>query len=188
MYSHVQSYLLFRVRSHERRNELRPVWDFKPAWKQVLFTWHFISAAFQNNPIFWWTYVSISFRVVFTWLFYHPKWNFISVKMTDMKFITTMSSKHTCALDAISYESALIRLVSGKFCSHENLMPVWNFISVKMTYMKSPRFMWTQIKSWSNTEVRFSTKIKSNTDLSSFRLFSYWKCDHLFFGVVFCSY
>ena len=35
-----------RVRSHERRNEPIPVWDFKPTWKQVLFTWRFISAAF----------------------------------------------------------------------------------------------------------------------------------------------
>ena len=58
-----------RVRSHERRNELIPVWDFKPAWKQVLFTWSFISAAFQSDPIFWWTCVGISFRVVFTWYF-----------------------------------------------------------------------------------------------------------------------
>ena len=59
----------FRVRSHERRNELIPVWDFKPTWKQILFTWSFISAAFQNDPIFWWTCVGISFRVVFTWYF-----------------------------------------------------------------------------------------------------------------------
>ena len=43
---------------HVRRNELMPVWDFKLAWKQVLFTWSFISAAFQNDPI-------CSFRVVF---------------------------------------------------------------------------------------------------------------------------
>ena len=48
-----------RVRSHERW-KLIPVWDFKPAWKQVLFTWNFI---------FLWTCVGISFRVVFTWSF-----------------------------------------------------------------------------------------------------------------------
>ena len=42
-----------RVRSHEWENELKPVWDFKPAWEQVLFTRHFISVAFQNGPIFW---------------------------------------------------------------------------------------------------------------------------------------
>ena len=59
----------FRVRSHERRNELIPVWDFKPTWKQILFTWSFISAAFQNDPIFRWTCVGITFRVVFTWYF-----------------------------------------------------------------------------------------------------------------------
>ena len=66
----------FRERSHERRNELIPVWDFRPAWKQILFTWHFISTAFQNDLIFWWRCVGISFRVVFTW--YFITWNEIS--------------------------------------------------------------------------------------------------------------
>ena len=75
----------FRVRSHERRNELIPFWDFKPAWKQVLLTWSFISTAFQNDPIFWWICLGISFRVVFTWYFITrneisflskwPRWN-----------------------------------------------------------------------------------------------------------------
>ena len=55
-----------RLSSHERQNELIPVWDFKPAWKQVLFTWSFVSAAFQNDPKFWWICLGISFRVVFT--------------------------------------------------------------------------------------------------------------------------
>ena len=96
--------------------------------------------AFQNDLIFWWTYVGISFRVVLTWLFYHLKWNFISVKMIDMKSIPAVSFKRTCTLKAISNESALIQFVLGKFCSHENLMPVWNFISVKMTDMKSTPF------------------------------------------------
>ena len=73
-------------------------------------------------------------------IFYHPKWNFISVKMTDMKSIPALSFKRTCALNATSNESALIHFVSGKLCSHENLMPVWNFISVKMTDMISMSF------------------------------------------------
>ena len=34
----------------------------------------------------------------------------------------------------------------------------------------SPQFMWTQVKSWLNTEMRFSTEMKSHTSLSSFRL------------------
>ena len=71
------------------------------------------------------------------YIFYHPKWNFISVKMTDMKSIPALSFKRTCALNVTSNESALIYFVSGKLCSHENLMPVLNFISVKMTDMKS---------------------------------------------------
>ena len=70
-------------------------------------------------------------------IFYHKKLNFISVKMTDMKSIPALSFKRTCALNATSNEFALINFVSGKLCSHENLMPVWNFISVKMTDMKS---------------------------------------------------
>ena len=101
-------------------------------------TFHF--GCFQNDPIFWLTYVGISFRVVFTWLFYHPKWNFISVKMIDMKSIPAMSFKRTCALNTVYNESPLIQFVSGKFCAHENLMLVWNFISVKMTHMKSILF------------------------------------------------
>ena len=52
-------------------------------------------------------------------IFYHPKWNFISVKMTYMKSIPAKNFKRTCALDTISTESALIHFVLGKFCSHE---------------------------------------------------------------------
>ena len=59
----------FLSSSHERWNELIPVWDFKLAQKQVLFTWSYISTAFQNDPIFWWTQVDISFWVKFTWYF-----------------------------------------------------------------------------------------------------------------------
>ena len=33
-------------------------------------------------------------------IFYHPKWNFISVKMTEMKSISALSFKRTCALNA----------------------------------------------------------------------------------------
>ena len=143
-------------------------------WKQVLLTWSFISASFQNDPIFWWTCVSISFRVVFTWYF---------ITRNEISFLSkwpiwnTLSFNRTCASNAISNDSALIHFFSGKLCSHENLMLVWSFILVKMTDMKSiplsfisPQFMWTQVKSWLNTEVRFSTKIKSHTGLSSFRL------------------
>ena len=36
----------------------------------------------------------------------------------------------------------------------------------------SPQFMWTQVKSWLNPEVRFSTEMKSHTVLSSFHLSS----------------
>ena len=51
-----------------------------------------------------------------------------------------MSFLCTSALNAISNEPALIHFASGKFCSHENLMPVRNFILVifvKMIDIKS---------------------------------------------------
>ena len=57
-------------------------------------------------------------------IFYCTKWNFISVKKTYMKSIPALSFKRMCALNATSSESALIHFVSGKLCSHENLMPV----------------------------------------------------------------
>ena len=105
-------------------------------------------------------------------IFYHPKWNFFSVKMTDMKSIPASIFKRKCTLNATSRKSALIYFVLGKLCSHENITPVWYFISVKMTGMKSisPQFMWAQVKSWLNTEVIFSTEMKSHIGLSSFRL------------------
>ena len=73
-------------------------------------------------------------------IFYLPKWNFISVKMTDIKSMSALSFKRTYVLIATPNESALIYFVLGKLCSHENLTPVWNFISVKMTDIKSISF------------------------------------------------
>ena len=46
-------------------------------------------------------------------IFYHPKWNFISVKVTYMKSIPALSFKRTGALIATSNEFALINFVSG---------------------------------------------------------------------------
>ena len=77
------------------------------------------------------------------YIFYHPKWNFISVKMTDMKSVPALSFKRTCALNSTSNESVLIHFayfVLGKLYSHESLMSVWNFISIKITDMKSIPF------------------------------------------------
>ena len=73
-------------------------------------------------------------------IFYHPKWNFISVKMTDMKSIPALSFKRACALNATTNESALIHFVSGKLCSHENLMPIWNSFWSKWPIWNSCRF------------------------------------------------
>ena len=86
--------------------------------------------SYQNDPIFWWACVRISFRVVFKWYF--------SLCQNEYDEITLgRIFKRTCALSTISNESALIHFVLGNFFSDENLMPAWNFISVKMTNMKS---------------------------------------------------
>ena len=75
-----------------------PVWDFKPAWKQVLFKWSFISAAFQNDPIFWWTYVDISFRVVLAYFITQNEISFLSKWPILNPY--PQSFKRTCALNA----------------------------------------------------------------------------------------
>ena len=173
-------YSFLRVRSHERWNELIPVWDFKPAWKQVLFTWSFISAAFQNDSIFWWICCR-PFISGGAYIFYHPKWNFISVKMTDMKSIPALSFKCTCALNATSkslrlFISFRVNYVHMKIsCRFEisfwSKWTIWNpyKIHTALSFI-SPQFMWTKVKSWLHTEVRFSTEMKSHTGLSYFRL------------------
>ena len=53
-----------------------------------------------------------------------------------MKSLPALSFKRTCALNATSNESALIHFVSGTLYSFENLMPICNFISIKMTDVK----------------------------------------------------
>ena len=116
----------------------QPVWDYKPAWKQVMFTWSFVSAAFQSDPIYWWTCVGISFRMVFTWYFN---------TRNEISFLSKW--------------------------------PTWNpyrHFGVYHPYrsFNSPQFMWTQVKRWLNTKVRFSTEMKSHTGLSLFHL----SCEH----------
>ena len=100
-------------------------------------TWSFISAAFQNDPI--WACVGISFRVLFR-RYLITSWTSM-ITRNEISFLSkwprpALSFKRTWALNATSKESAFIHFVSGKLCSHGNLMPIWNFISVKMTDMK----------------------------------------------------
>ena len=90
-----QTSFSIRVRTHERQNELITAWDFKPAWKQGLVTWSFISAAFQNDPIFWWTCVDISFRVVFAWYFINRnEISFLSKWTKWNPYMQWVSNKH----------------------------------------------------------------------------------------------
>ena len=84
----------YRVRPHKRWNELIPGWDFKLVSK-VLFTLRFISAAFQNNPIFWWTCVGISFQVAFTWYFIiRNQISFLSKLPTWNSYLQWVSNAH----------------------------------------------------------------------------------------------
>ena len=120
-------------------------------------------------------------------IFYHPKWNFVSVKMTDMKSIPALSFKRTCALNATSNESALVHFISSKLCSQENLMPLWNFISIKMTDMKSIPFWVSFCVNSCEHRSEISTEMKSHTGLSSFRLS--WEYIHFskLFGFICCN-
>ena len=62
-------------------------------------------------------------------IFYHPKWNFISVEMTDMKSITALNFKRACALNATSNESALIHSIQvscGFEISFWSKWSIWN--------------------------------------------------------------
>ena len=122
--------LCLRVSSHERRNELVTGLSFQTGVKTSSVHMNFHFGCISKRPILMEMCRHIISGSVYM-MFYHPKWNFISLKMTDMKSIPALSFKCTCALNATSNES-----VSGKLCSQENLMPVWNSISVKMTDMK----------------------------------------------------
>ena len=110
-------------------------------------------------------------------IFYHPKWNFISVKMTRMKSIPALTFKRICTLNATSNESALIHFFWVNYvhmkisCRFEiSFRSNWRYEIHTVLSFISPQFMWTQVKSWLNTEVRFSTEMKSQTSLSPFRL------------------
>ena len=108
-------------------------------------------------------------------IFYRKKWNFISVKMTDIKSIPAMSFKRTCALNATSNESTLIHFVSGKLCSHENLMPVWNFILAKM------KSVYMQAKNWkTKTDVKIHLNFFEKS--SALRRF-FWKNPPCYFSL-----
>ena len=67
--------------------------------------------------------MGISFRLVFTWYFINRIACVISLRsfcQNDRNEITpAMSFKRTCALNAVTNESALIHFDSGKFCSYE---------------------------------------------------------------------
>ena len=88
-----------RVRLYERRLELKPVWDFKPVWNEVLFRWRFISAVFLNDPIFWWKCLGILFWVVFPW--YIITWNDFFLSKWPKWNKAVMRFWRTCALNAI---------------------------------------------------------------------------------------
>lgn len=129
-----------RLRSRERRNELITVWDLKQVWKHVLFTWRFKTARYFNGHM-WAFHFGQCFAYYFITrirLHFCQKW--LTVKMTDMKSIREMNFKSTCKLNEMTNESVLVHFISDKFCSHENLMPVWNFISVKINVMKPLQF------------------------------------------------
>ena len=158
---------IIRVRSHERRNELIPVWDFKLAWKQALFKYSFISTAFQHDPIVWWACVGISFRVVFTCIL-SPKMKFHFCQndwyeiRTHVEFQTHMRIKRNIQ-QICTYSFRFGKIISCRFeISFRSKWPIWNRCRFEFYFAS------TQVKSWLNTKVRSSTEMKSHTGLSSF--------------------
>ena len=138
-----------------------PVWDFKPAWKQVLLTWRFISAAFQNDLIFWWTCVG--------------KFHFCQNDRNEFQTHMLIKSNIQRAY-AYSFRFAcslrLSILFTGK--SHANLkfhsgLNDGYEIHTGLSFISS-QFMCTRVKSWLNTEKKFSIEVKSHTGLNSFCL------------------
>ena len=114
-------------------------------------------------------------------IFYHLKWNFIFIKMTDMISIPTLSFKLTCAL--ITTPTSLC-LFTSFWVNHVHMKISYRFeiffqskdryeIHTVLSFIL-PQFIWAQVKSWLKTEVRFSTEMKSHTGLSSF----HFSCEH----------
>ena len=96
-------------------------------------------------------------------ILYHPKWNFISVKMTQIT--PAMSFKCTSALNSISNESTLIHFVLANFihmkisCQFEDSFrskwPIWNpyqfefhFTSIHMNTSKELTEHQSEIFNW----------------------------------------
>ena len=88
-------------------------------------------------------------------IFYRPKWNFISLKMANMKSVPVLSFKGTCVLNATS-KSLRLSISFGK------IMFTWKFhagfkfhfcqnnryeIHTVLSFI-SAQFNWTHVKSW----------------------------------------
>ena len=109
-------------------------------------------------------------------IFYQPKWNFISVKLSDMKSIPPLSFKRTCALKEhaaslclfISFRVNYVHMkITCRFkISFWSKWLIWNPYHLEFPFTS----IHVNTRSWLNTEVRFSTKMKSYTGLSSLHL------------------
>ena len=109
-------------------------------------------------------------------------WYFITQNEVSYEILTSIEFQtHMCIKRNIQ------RVCAYSFCfgyiifiwkSHADLkfyfdQNDWCEIHTVLSFI-SPQFMWTQVKSWLNTEVRFSTEMKYHTGLSSFRI----SCKH----------
>ena len=110
-------------------------------------------------------------------IFYHPKWNFISVKMTDMKSIPALSFKCTCALNATSkslrlFISFRVNYVYMKIsCRFEisfwSKWPIWNAYRFEVHFAS---IHVNTSKELTEHQREISTEMKPHAGLSSFRL------------------
>ena len=113
---------------HETRSELKQVWNIKPLWKVVPFTWQF----HYGRP---WNLKSLSEIVPFTWRFHCGNASLINVKQIVLFSITVATHMRTsyklkwfCAT-LFHYETFTVYIENSprfEFSPRSNLTK-WNF-------------------------------------------------------------
>ena len=133
-------HLLQRIRLHETRSELRPVWHLKSLWKVIPFTWRFHCANFPNHS---------------KTLLQMCKWYLlINAKLIDAKqmswywLLFQQQQQSTWVLVIKFNDSAQLYFTASIYCLHGKLTAVWNFTSVKLIEVKfAPKWVLLRPKS-----------------------------------------
>ena len=199
IYFLVQGNWKLRARLPEIQSELRPVWNLKPLWNIVLFTWQFhCEQPWNLKPLlkivpFTWRFHGSNFPNHSKTLLHICKWdllinaaNVINAKqMLRYWLFFKQEEQSTCALVINFNDSAEHYFTASIYCFHGKLSAVWNFTSVKLTEVSftTPEVMWTLIMNLPHTEVKFCPELNSQTGLSSLR----FSCKHALNVSNFCK-